>query len=299
MLRILITGGAGQVGTELRRLSWPEGWIVLCPDRETLDLADPGGVHVALNRIRPDAIINTAAYTAVDRAESEVEAAWALNATAPALLAAYARQTDILLIQVSTDYVFGPGEGYRAEDALTAPTSVYGASKRAGELAVLAASNRAVVVRTAWVVSPWRQNFVKTMLRLAQDRDELTVVGDQRGCPSIAADLADALQSIAIQSLSHEGPGTGSRIVHFVNAGEATWAELAAETMLLAERNGLPSARVREIRTAEFPTPVRRPVDSRLDTSRLTAEFGITPRPWRAALVEVVAAIAKYGDKIT
>ncbi|MFC6388508.1 SDR family oxidoreductase, partial [Methylorubrum zatmanii] len=188
---ILILGGAGQVGTELQAYPWPEGVWVHAPDRASLDITDEAAVAAALDERSYAAVINPAAYTAVDKAESDVAAAWRLNALAPAILAAETRKRNIPLVHVSTDYVFdGSGEGFYAPDAAVNPTSVYGASKAAGEMAVRATNPRHAILRTAWVVSPHRGNFVKTMLRLAADRDRLTVVDDQHGCPTSAADLA-------------------------------------------------------------------------------------------------------------
>ncbi|MGU3662403.1 SDR family oxidoreductase, partial [Methylobacterium fujisawaense] len=185
---ILVLGGAGQVGTELQALSWPDGVRVHAPGRTDLDITDADAVAAALAARDYRAVINTAAYTAVDRAESDVVAAWRLNALAPAILAAATASQSIPLVHVSTDYVFAGTKphGAYAPDAPIDPQSVYGASKAAGELAVRTGNPRHAVVRTAWVVSPHRGNFVKTMLRLAAERDALTVVDDQHGCPTSA-----------------------------------------------------------------------------------------------------------------
>lgn len=294
MTRILLTGSAGQVGTELRRLDWPPGTELLTPPRGRLDLSRPRDLAELVAELRPQAICNSAAYTQVDQAQSDIARAWALNAEAPAVLAATAQRLSIPLVHISTDYVFGDGNGYRREDDTAAPASVYGASKRAGELAVLAACERAVVIRTAWVVSPWRSNFVKTMLRLASDRDELRVVGDQLGCPTIARDLAGAIQTVLLRQLSEPPAPTG--IFHFVNAGQASWAELAEAVMAEAAAWNLPTAKVVAIATSDYPTPVKRPSDSRLASDRLIESYGIVPRPWRQALAETVAEIASQGE---
>ena len=198
---ILVLGGAGQVGTELRAFPWPEDVRVHAPDRATLDITEAGAVAAALAERTYAAVINTAAYTAVDKAEGEVAAAWRLNALAPALLAAETKVRDIPLIHVSTDYVFAGTKADAAyePDEPVDPQSVYGASKAAGEFAVRTAQPRHAILRTAWVVSPHRGNFVKTMLRLAGERDGLSVVDDQIGCPTSAADLAAALATVALR----------------------------------------------------------------------------------------------------
>lgn len=295
MTRVLVTGSGGQVGIELARLEWPQGIELLVPARRELDLANARGIAEYLAAAQPDAIVNPAAYTGVDAAETDVAAAYAVNALAPAAMAAYARRAEIPLVHFSTDYVFGSGSGFRLEGDPPAPTSVYGASKLAGELAVTAACEGGVVIRTAWVVSPWRRNFVETMLRLARDRDEISVVADQRGCPTIAGDLAAAARTVTVALLNREAPGGG--VVHFVNAGEASWAELAEETMALARQQQLPHARVRPIGSDEYPTPVKRPSDSRLATDRIRERFKIEPRPWQDALAETVAALAAQSEE--
>ncbi|TXN54191.1 sugar nucleotide-binding protein, partial [Methylobacterium sp. WL6] len=197
---ILVLGGAGQVGTELQAYAWPDGVRVHAPDRAALDITDAEAVAARMAERPWGAVINTAAYTAVDRAEAEPVAAWRLNALAPAILAAETARHAVPLVQVSTDYVFdGTRDGaYRPDDPI-APRSVYGASKAGGELAVRAGNPRHAILRTAWVVSPHRGNFVKTMLRLSAERDRLTVVDDQHGCPTSAADLAAALAAVALR----------------------------------------------------------------------------------------------------
>lgn len=297
MTRILLTGASGQLGTELRRVNWPSETELVTPSRESMDLARPDQLLEQIVELRPDAICNSAAYTQVDQAESEIALTWTLNADAPAAMSAAARRLSIPFVHISTDYVFGDGQGPWREGDKAAPTSVYGASKRAGEIAVLSAWEQAVVIRTAWVVSPWRSNFVKTMLRLANEHEELRVVGDQRGCPTIARDLANAVQTVLLRQLAN--PGSPAGVFHFVNAGEASWAELADAVMADAALHNLPTARVTAITTAEFPTVVRRPADSRLATDRLTECYGIVPRPWRHALAQIMAEIALQGGPTT
>lgn len=287
---ILLTGGTGQVGIALRHLRWPEAVRLHAPPREELDLADPASVRRAI-AMRPwSAVISSGAYTAVDRAESEVGAAWAANALAPAILAAGAAEAGIPIVHVSTDYVFaGDKDGAYREDDPVGPVGVYGASKEGGEQAVRTANARHAIVRTAWVVSPHRANFLRTMLRLAAERDEVRVVADQVGCPTFAADLAAALQHLALRLAGDPAAPTGT--YHFVNAGEASWAAFARAIFAASARRGGPSARVVPITTAEYPTPARRPRNSRLATELIRRDFGIEPRPWTGALDEAVAAL--------
>ena len=280
---ILILGGAGQVGTELQAFSWPEGVRVHAPDRQSLDITDEAAVAAALDARAYAAVINTAAYTAVDKAESEVAAAWRLNALAPAILAAETKRRTIPLVHVSTDYVFdGSGEGFYAPDAPVNPQSVSGASKAAGEMAVRSANPRHAIVRTAWVVSPHRGNFVKTMLRLAGEREKLTVVDDQHGCPTSAGDLAAALATIALRMAGDEAAPAGT--MHCVNDGATTWCGFARAIVAGAAQRGGRSVPVEGIPTTAYPTPARRPANSRLSTEKLQRLYGITPPPWRDSL---------------
>ena len=292
---ILVTGGAGQVGQELARHHWPDGVEACLPDRGALDITDRDAVEREVARLAPAAIINCAAFTAVDRAEDEPERAFAVNARGAGWLARAARIADIPMVHVSTDYVFGGGTGVRREGDPVAPSGVYGASKLAGEIAAAAACDRLAIVRTAWVVSPFGTNFVKTMLRLAAERDEIDVVSDQRGCPTGAGDIAVVLATIALRMI--DDPAAPCGIYHFVNAGEASWADLAEAVMVEANRHGMPQARIRSIATADFPTRAERPADSRLDTSRIRQDYGIVPRDWRLMVAETVAQLAQTQAK--
>ncbi|GJE28104.1 dTDP-4-dehydrorhamnose reductase [Methylobacterium organophilum] len=286
-MEILILGGAGQVGTELQAFPWPEGVRLSAPDRASLDITDEAAVAATVAERPWAAVINTAAYTAVDKAESEVGAAWRLNALAPAYLAAATARAGIPLVHVSTDYVFdGAGEGAYAPDAPIGPRSVYGASKAAGEMAVRSAHPRHAIVRTAWVVSPHRGNFVKTMLRLAGERDTLTVVADQHGCPTSAADLAAALATIALRLARDPQAPTGT--FHCVNDGVTTWHGFAQAIVAGSARRGGRSIPVEGIPTSAYPTPARRPANSQLSTASLTEAYGIQPRPWQSALDDIL-----------
>ncbi|MNR95205.1 dTDP-4-dehydrorhamnose reductase [compost metagenome] len=289
-IHILVTGGAGQVGLELAAAAWPDNVVLHTPTRTDLDLASIDSVRAAFARTPFAAVINSGAYTAVDKAEADVAAAFAANAMGPAVLAEVTREAGIPLIQVSTDYVFdGSDDGFYAENDPVDPLGVYGASKLAGELAVRSGNPRSVVLRTAWVLSVHRANFLKTMLRLAADRPLLRVVDDQHGCPTSARDIAAALRTITLRMIEDDQAPVG--VFHFVNAGETTWAGLAREVFALSAAGGGPSAAVEGITTADYPTPARRPANSRLATSKLTHDYGVAPRAWQDAVAEIVAEL--------
>jgi dTDP-4-dehydrorhamnose reductase len=280
---ILVTGGSGQVGTELQALAPRFGIEVAAPTRAELDLSSSCAIDRVLDQGEWSAVINCAAYTAVDKAESEPDLAFAVNAVAPELIAKVTAARAIRLLHVSTDYVFdGAAPGFYSEDDPVAPLGVYGASKLEGERAIRACHPDHIILRTAWVVSPHGHNFVKTMLRLGAERTQLRVVADQRGCPTSARDIAEVLLSIAAKP---EARGT----YHFVSSGEATWHELAR---FVFDRAGM-KVSVEPITTADYPTPARRPANSRLATARLQQELGITPRPWQEAVGEVVDELTR------
>ncbi|MDB5696992.1 MAG: dTDP-4-dehydrorhamnose reductase [Sphingomonas bacterium] len=283
MKQILVTGGSGQVGTALMHHTWPDGWQAVAPPRADLDLADPASI-AAMVADRPwAAVINAGAYTAVDRAETEPVVAWQVNALGPAALAAACKAAVIPLVHVSTDYVFaGDRDGdWQVEDH-TCPTSVYGASKLGGELAVRSGCPRHAIVRTAWVVSATGANFVKTMLRLGRERPSLRIVADQHGSPTSATELAAALATIAMRQVNDLDAPTGTW--HFSNAGATTWHGFATEIFRQAAARGAPSPALEAITTADFPTPARRPANSLLSTASLTRDWGIVPTPWGEAL---------------
>lgn len=264
-LHILIIGGSGQVGLELQSADWPEHVILHAPTRAELDLVDLNSVQVAFAATPFSAVINAAAYTAVDMAETEVAATFAANAMGPAILAEATGKSGIPLIQVSTDYVFdGSKDRAYVETDPSEPLSVYGASKLSGELAVLAGNPRSIVLRTAWVLSVHRANFLKTMLRLAADRPVLRVVSDQHGNPTSARDIAAALKAITLKMIADADAPTG--VYHFVNAGETTWAGLADEILALSAAVGGPFAEIQPIASYEHPTLAKRPSNSRLST---------------------------------
>ena len=291
---ILITGGTGQVGTGLT-LANRGRFEVVAPARAELDLLDAASIERNIASRDWAAIVNCAAYTAVDKAESEPEPAFAINAEAPGTIARAAAARAIPLLHVSTDYVFdGSKAKPYAEDDPVAPLGVYGASKEAGERAVRDEGGRSIILRTAWVVSPWGHNFIKTMLRLGAEREELGVVADQIGCPTSAIDIAETLLTLTERMLDRqESPGT----YHFVNSGQASWHDLASAVFAYAGARGMKTARVKAITTADYPTPAKRPANSRLSTAKLEQTFGMTPRPWQVAVEEILASLIDAGGK--
>lgn len=291
-IHILITGGAGQVGTELLRAAWPVNVQLHAPDRSLLDLSDPESVAAVFETVQFAAVINPAAYTAVDKAEDEAGVAFAANATGPALLADATRKAGVPLIHVSTDYVFdGSQPGFYSESDPVAPLGVYGASKLAGELAVRSGNPRSVVLRTAWVFSAHRSNFVKTMLRVGATNPELRVVNDQFGCPTSAADIAETLMTITLRLIDDPDAPTG--VYQFVNAGEASWHGFAQAIFEASELRPI----VTGIPTAEYPTRARRPANSRMSTAKLGKDFSVNPRPWPAALHDVIADLKQETSR--
>jgi dTDP-4-dehydrorhamnose reductase len=291
MIQVLVTGAGGQLGTELRRLAWPAGWTIVAVDIDELDLTDTAAI---LDRVaggqdgRPfAAVVNGAAYTAVDNAETDIVNAWAVNAMAPAAFGEACVKAGIPLIQVSTDYVFdGRKAGAWDVSDPVGPLSVYGASKLGGELAVQTCGARYAIVRTAWVVSAHGKNFIKTMLRIGETRESVSVVGDQRGSPTSAADLAQALATIAVRLV--EDASTPSGVFHFSNSGDISWADFAAEIFRQSAARGGPSAGVIPIPSSNYPTPAARPANSRLSHDAIQKAYGITPRPWQAAISDIL-----------
>lgn len=297
MRRILITGGTGQVGTELAAISWPEDVKIVHPTRSELDLSNIASIQAYFAAEPFSAVVNPAAYTAVDKAEGDCAGAFAVNAMAAAALADVTRQQGIPLIHVSTDYVFDGAkpEAYEIDDPIR-PINVYGASKAAGELAVRSGNPRHVILRTAWVFSPHGSNFVKTMLRLG-DRPELRVVDDQNGCPTSAADIAAALAAMTLRQL--DDPAAPCGTYHFVNDGPTTWCAFAREIFRQEARAGSEVPVVHAIPSSEYPTPARRPSNSVLSVKRLNDDYGIRPRPWTEALHDTLAALRDQKMKGT
>ena len=288
-MRLVVTGVRGQIAQSLVERA-PHGVTVIALGRPTLDLADPAGIAPALAAIRADVVVNAAAYTAVDKAETDAEAAFAINTTGAGAVAAAANALGLPLIHISTDYVFdGAKLSPYVETDPTGPTGVYGASKLAGEAAVIEAHAGATILRTAWVYSPFGNNFVKTMLRMAASRDELGVVADQIGNPTSALDIADAVMAIAANLVTRSDDPALSGLFHMSGRGEASWAELATRIFTASAAAGGPFACVRAITTAEYPTPARRPANSRLDCTRLELAHGVRLPDWQNSVDHVVA----------
>ena len=279
-MKLLVFGEIGQLGQELQRRA---GDVTLeVRGLEEADFTDPATCAGFVERTDADAVINAVAYTAVDRAEEDEEVALMVNATTPAALARAAAARGLPLIQVSTDYVFdGAGDTPFAVDHPTGPLGAYGRTKLAGEEGVIAAGGPHAILRTSWVVSSHGNNFVKTMLRLGAERDRLTIVPDQVGGPTCAADIADACLSIAAQLIADPAK---SGTYHFTGGPDVSWADFAREIFRLS---GL-SPEVADIPTSDYPTPAQRPLNSRLDNSLTETTFGI-PRPdWRKGLRDIL-----------
>lgn len=289
MLRVAVIGTQGQVARSLSELSG-ENVAVSCIGRPLLDLAEPDTIPAALDELPADIVVNAAAYTAVDKAESEADLAFAINRDGAAAVAAICARRNLPLIHLSTDYVFDGGKaGAWLETDVCRPQSVYGASKLAGEQAVLAACPAAVILRTAWLHSPFGSNFVKTMLRLSAERDRLRVVADQHGSPTYAPDLATAIVTMA-RRLAGPRDRTLSGIFHLAGAGETTWHGLAVTTMAMAGRGIL----VDPISTADYPTPAKRPANSVLNTAKIDAIYGIRLPPWQEGVRHSVARLLSH-----
>lgn len=280
-MKTLVFGKTGQVATELQRLL-PEATFL---GRSDADLTDPAACAAAIAQSDAEVVINAAAYTAVDKAEEEAEAAVAVNALAPGTMAAACAQKGIPFLHVSTDYVFdGTGETARSPADPVGPLGVYGLSKLDGEEAVRAAGAPFVILRTSWVFSAHGGNFVKTMLRLSESRDALSIVADQIGGPTPARAIAEALVTLA---RAHTAGAAPSGTYHFSGAPDVSWADFAREIFAQARRE----VAVTEIPTADYPTPAKRPLNSRLDCSDLKRDFGIDRPDWKAGLANVLTEL--------
>ncbi len=284
-MRVLVAGRQGQLAQALCARLPRDGHAVVALGRPELDIADADGVARALDAARPDLVVNAAAYTAVDRAEDEPEAAFAVNRDGAANLARAAAAAGVPLLHLSTDYVFDglKGAPYVETDAPN-PLGIYGRSKAAGEAAVLAAHPRSLVLRTAWVCSATGANFMRTMLRLAAEREELRVVADQLGAPSFAEDLADAIAAMAPRLVAAPAGDAAFGIFHLTGAPHASWHGFAEAILAEAAARGHPRPRLLPITTGQYPTKARRPPDGRLDCARIARLHGIRPARWRGSL---------------
>lgn len=289
--RILIVGSAGQLGRELQKIFADVGPVVAV-DRESVDLADADQTRALVRRVAPDIVLNAAAYTAVDRAESEPDLAYAINEQAPRILAEESSERDALFVHYSTDYVFnGSKSGPWLESDTPNPLNVYGASKFAGEQAVNAVCGKFLTFRTSWVYGPHGNNFLLTMLRLGRERDKLSIVDDQIGAPTTSVQLARATHAIVTGILcgSYESPSEWAGLYHMTCSGAVSWfgfaqAIFARAAMLL----GTKTPELTPIPTSSYPTPAERPRNSVLSNARLASRFGVELPSWEAALDETL-----------
>jgi dTDP-4-dehydrorhamnose reductase len=293
-MKILVTGRNGQVGFELERALAPLGEVVAI-DQSECDLTNPDAIRELVRRVAPDVIVNPAAYTAVDRAESDATTAFAVNAHAPRILGEEAARLGAMVVHYSTDYVFnGTKEGAYSEQDRPDPQSVYGRSKYEGELALAQANPRHLILRTSWVVGAHGGNFAKTILRLAGERDRLSIVADQFGAPASAALLADLTAHLVRQYQREQSPfpyGT----YHVTSSGETSWYEYARfvieEALAAGQTLKATAGEIAPLTTAEYPTPAKRPANSRLDTTRFRETFGLRLPPWQEGVRHVLQQI--------
>jgi dTDP-4-dehydrorhamnose reductase len=292
-MRVAVTGKQGQVVQSLLRCGAEKGIDIVAVGRPEIDLAAPKDIAAAFSGLRPDVIVSAAAYTAVDKAESEPELAFAVNAAGAGAVAEAAARIGVPIIHISTDYVFSGDKAspYSEEDA-TGPISVYGRSKLAGEQAVAAATPNHVILRTAWVYSPFGTNFLKTMLRLSETRDHLRVVADQTGCPTSALDIAEAILAIAARIETDPSPSLRG-IFHLTGSGEASWADFAEAIFAELHQSGGRSIGVGRITTADYPTPAKRPANSRLNGNKLARTYGIRLPDWKKSMKNVTQELLK------
>ncbi|MBX5235195.1 dTDP-4-dehydrorhamnose reductase [Rhizobium sp. NLR4a] len=294
-MRIAVTGKQGQLVQSLLRRGAETDVDISAVGRREMDLANPTSIAAAFSALRPDLIVSAAAYTAVDKAESEAELAFSVNATGAGAVAEAAARIEVPVIHISTDYVFSGDKAtaYSEEDA-TAPISVYGRSKLAGEKAVAAVNPNHVILRTAWVYSPFGTNFLKTMLRLSETRDHLRVVADQTGCPTSALDIADAVLAIATRIVADPAPSLRGTF-HLTGSGEASWADFAEEIFAELHKSGGKKVEVERIPTADYPTAAMRPANSRLSGDKLARTYGIRLPEWKQSMMVVMQDLLNKG----
>lgn len=297
-MRLAVTGKQGQVVTSLLERGAAASVEVIALGRPELDLADPASVKAAIAAAAPDVVVSAAAYTAVDKAESEPELAFEVNEVGAAAVAEAAAVLQIPIIHLSTDYVFAgdKADPYLESDP-TGPVSVYGASKLAGEKKVAAATGNHAILRTAWVYSPFGANFLKTMLRLGASRDMLRVVADQRGTPTSALDIADAVITVARRLKTDPDPALRG-VFHLTGGGEGTWADFAEVIFASLEARTGRGVAVERITTADYPTPARRPANSRLSNRKLQSSYGVKLADWDVSTRSVVDRLLAAGQAI-
>ena len=290
MMRIAVTGSKGQVATSLVERAGLKAEVVAL-GRPAFDLTDRAAVLAGLEAARPDVVVNAAAYTAVDKAEAEEADAVRVNSDGAGHMAEAATRLGVPLLHLSTDYVFDGGldRAYREDDP-TAPTGAYGRSKLAGEKLVAERCEDSVILRTAWVYSPFGANFVRTMLRLNETRDEVGVVADQCGNPTSALDIADAMIAMAARLKDDKSPALRG-VLHMTGSGEATWADFAEAIFREAAALGRRQTQVTRIATADYPTPARRPANSRLDNEKLARVYGMKLPEWRQSVAVCCARV--------
>lgn len=282
--KILVFGGKGQLGQCLKSVSKKDDLVFLSSAEASI--CNKEQIESVLNKYKPKVIINCAAYTAVDKAEDEAAVATALNTTGPALLAELCRQFDVLIIHISTDFVFeGTTTGLLNEDEVTKPTGIYGKTKLDGERAIQEVWNKHIIIRTSWLYSEYANNFVKTMLRLAQDRDELNIVADQVGTPTYAMDLASAILAI-IDNTDHK-----YGLYHYSNEGVASWYDFAHAIFELSNKK----LHLKPIKTIDFPTKAKRPAYSVLDKTKIKQQFQLSIPHWRESLKVCLIRLNELG----
>ncbi len=296
-MRIFVAGSSGQVALSLSEAAKRNGIDLVCAGRPDFDLTDADGMRAQVTAYGPTAIINAAAYTAVDKAEEEEALATAINANGAAALADLAAELHVPFLHISTDYVFaGSKDAPYTEGDPTGPTGAYGRSKLKGEQAVMAANPKAMIFRTAWVYSPFGKNFLKTMLWLAKTRDELGVVADQVGNPTYAPDIADALLAVLARIDAAGWKDEYAGIYHLAGTGDVSWHGFAEAIFEAATAVGLKRPSVNALTTAEYPTPAKRPANSRLDCSKLGKTFGVHLPSWEQSMLMCVNRLSEAGE---
>ena len=293
-MKLLLTGKNGQVGFELQRALAPLGDVVAV-DHEDCDLSDAEAIRALVRRVQPEVIVNPAAYTAVDKAESDADKAFTVNAVAPGVFGEEAKALGALVVHYSTDYVFdGEKDGFYTETDTPNPQGVYGRTKLQGEAALAASGARHLIFRTSWVVGAHGGNFAKTMLRLAVDRDKLSVVDDQWGAPTSAALLADVTAQLVRQAM-REAAGFPYGLYHLVAGGETNWHAYACYVIEAARKAGKPirvaAGDIQAIPASAYPTPAKRPANSRLDTQKFRDTFGLHLPDWQDGIDHILQQI--------